>query len=75
MDYIEKQIHKHRNEFNSKVWILRIISLSIALCAVLYYLDQHHKGKAISFGNQNEEQTSKGRPYMEMKIPVGRTKD
>ncbi len=75
MDYLEKQIHRHKNEFNSKIWILRIISLSIALGAVLYYLDQHHKGKNPILREQKQEDGFKGRPYREMKIPVGRTKN
>jgi paraquat-inducible protein B len=74
MSYIERQLNKNRNEFNSKVWILRIISLSIALAAVLYYLDQHHKGNNILVETPASKVSDK-KPYMRMQIPVGRGKD
>lgn len=74
MSYIERQLKKHQTEFNSKVWILRIISLSIALAAVLYYLDQHHKGNNLLMETQAPKVKEK-QPYMHMKIPVGRSKD
>lgn len=74
MSYIERQLKKHNTEFNSKIWILRIISLSIALAAVLYYLDQHHKGNNLLLKTQAPEVKEK-QSYMQMKIPVGRSKD
>lgn len=74
MSYIERQLKKHQTEFNSKVWILRIISLSIALAAVLYYLDQHHKGNNILIDAPAPKVREK-KPYMQMNIPVGRSKD
>lgn len=74
MNYIERQVKKHQTEFNSKIWILRIISLSIALGAVLYYLDQHHKGNSILVPTPEAGVIDKT-PYMQMQIPVGRAKD
>lgn len=74
MNYIERQVRKHQTEFNSKIWILRIISLSIALGAVLYYLDQHHKGNNLLVPAPQADVEEKS-PYMKMQIPVGRAKD
>ncbi len=74
MSYIERQLKKHQTEFNSKVWILRIISLTIALGAVLYYLDQHHKGNNLLVETAPQKIKEKV-PYMQMQIPVGRGQD
>lgn len=74
MKYIDMRIEKYQNGFSSKTWVLRIITLSIALASVLYYLNQHHKGKNIFFNSQKTEAESSG-SVIRMQIPVGRIKD
>jgi hypothetical protein len=75
MKYIDLHIQKYQNGFSSKSWLLRILTLSIALGSVLYYLDQHHKGRNIFFNSEKAEANRLNNSVIRMKIPVGRSKN
>lgn len=59
--------------FSKAAWIIRIITMTIALISIVYYLRLYNKGElAFQKGNANIEKDSS---VIRMKIPVGRAKD
>lgn len=72
MNPLQKNIKKYQTDFSQKAWILRIITLSIALGAVIYYLNQHNSKKGMFFKNFAEKQEISVEPGVKFNIPVTR---
>lgn len=69
-----KQPHKpvtYVSNFSKAAWIIRLITMSVALISLLYYLNQYNKGE-LPFQKEKATGYQKG-SVIKMKIPVGRS--
>lgn len=71
----------YKSNFSKLAWVIRIITMSMALSAVTYYLYKHHQGKNfVNSGAQNVDelpsaQIEKEGSVIKMKIPVKRVEE
>lgn len=69
-----KQPATYASNFSKAAWIIRIITMSIALGSIIYYLNLYNRGE-LAFQKKKTEWQQSDRSVIRMKIPVGRSKD
>ncbi len=74
MSPIQKIINKHQTDFSKKVWILRLISLSIALGSVIYYIRQNKQHQEKLLEKTQIIHRGQSGSEIKFKIPVFRSK-